>query len=294
MSRRRWSGLVAICALFALGVAPAASSASGVGALTGAQWRTLKPPAAPAWYTPELHRRVLAAGPQGVAIPREAAIPASSLAFLGIRPGQLIILNNDASGTTSLCTSNFIFNDTAGNYFVGTAGHCGVVGDSVDMLFLPVGLVNIGTVVRSTGDAGIGNDFALISINPSLYQYVSPSMAFWGGPTGANTADTIQVVKHVGWGLVIGTGGTPRLGVGTEFGPNSWWFVGAITPGDSGSAANTVGGLAAGNITHIAVDLNHLGDATGTSISKILQILGSGYQLTTCASGLPWPLLGCP
>jgi hypothetical protein len=286
---------VAICSLFALGVAPAASSASGVRALGGApQWSTLKPPPAPAWYTPELHRKVLAAGPKGVALPSEAAIPASSLAFLGIRPGQLIMLTNEAAGTTSLCTSNFIFNDTNGNFFVGTAGHCGEVGDTVDMLFLPVGLANIGKVVQSTGDAGIGNDFALISIDPGLYQYVSPSMAFWGGPTGANASNTVQVVEHVGWGLVIGTGGTPRVGVGTEFTQNEWWFVGAITPGDSGSGARTLSSLAAGNITHIAIDTRHIGDAAGTSISKILQILGSGYQLTTCASAVPWPLPGCP
>jgi hypothetical protein len=292
MDRRRWSGFLALCSLVALGVAPAASSASLHA--TAPVWKTLKPPSAPAWYTPELRRQVRAAGAKGVPIPPEAEIPVSSLAFLGIRPGQLIILTNDASGTTSLCTSNFIFTDTAGNYFVGTAGHCGVVGDSVDMLYLPGGLVHIGSVVRSTGDAGIGNDFALISIDPSLYGDVSPSMAFWGGPTGANTQNSIQVVEHIGWGLVIGTGGTPRVGVGTEFGPNSWWFVGAITPGDSGSGARTASGLAAGNITHIAIDLNHIGDAAGTSISKIMQILGSGYQLATCASALPWPLPGCP
>jgi len=295
MTRRIVPALVAIVALIALGVAPAASSASGAPATGSRLWRTIRPPSAPAWFTPELRRRVVEAGARGVPIPPEAAIPASSLAFLGIRPGQLIILTNDAAGTTSLCTSNFIFkNGSTGNFFVGTAGHCGSVGDTVDMVFLPAGLVNIGRVVQSTGDAGIGNDFALISINPALYQYVSPSMAFWGGPTGAYTGTGVQAVEHIGWGVGIGSGGTPRAGVGVEFTPNEWRFEGLITPGDSGSAANTSGGLAAGNITHITVDSSHPEVAVGTSIGKILQILGSGYQLATCPSATPWPLPGCP
>jgi len=294
MVRRTWLGLFAIGTLLALGVAPGASGVSGSSRLGAAQWRTLKPQAAPAWYTPELHRRAVAAGANGVAIPREAAIPASSLAFLGIRPGQLILLTNNAAGTTSVCTSNFIFTDSSGNFFVGTAGHCGSVGDSVDMLFLPVGLANIGQVVLSTGDAGIGNDFALISINPALYQDVSPSMAFWGGPTGAFTGSGLTVVEHIGWGVGVGTGGTPRVGLGVEFTPNEWRFEGLITPGDSGSGANTLGGLAAGNITHISIDLSHPEDIVGTSIRKILQILGSGFRLATCPSATPWPLPGCP
>jgi len=272
----------------------AAPLASNAGLLDGGlRWKTLKA-AAPSWYTPELHRRVLAAGPRGVAIPPGVAVPTSSLAFLGIRPGQLILLT-DGEGT-SLCTSNFVFTNTAGEYFIGTAGHCGSVGAQVTMLYLPGGLVDIGNVVISTGDAGIGDDFALIRIDPALYGDVSPSMAYWGGPTGSYGGSGPAVVQHAGWGLVIGTGGTPRVGLGVEFGPDSWRFAGAITPGDSGSAANVLGGLAAGNITHIAVDSREIPPAfmTGTSIAKIKRIVGSGYQLATCGSALPWPLSGCP
>ena len=77
-----------------------------------------------------------------------------------------------------------MFTNGAGEYFIGTAGHCGNVGDQVTMLYLPGGLVDIGNVILSTGDAGIGNDFALIKIKPELYGDVSPSLAYWGGPTG--------------------------------------------------------------------------------------------------------------
>ena len=272
----------------------AAPLVSNAGLLRGGlQFKTLRA-AAPSWYTAELQRQVVAAGPRGVAIPAGVEIPTSSLTFLGIRPGQLLLLTGDEG--TSLCTSNFVFTNTAGEYFIGTAGHCGLVGDQVTMLYLPDGLVDIGNVVLSTGDAGIGHDFALIRIDPALYGDVSPSMAYWGGPTGVYTGSGPAVVQHAGWGLVIGTGGTPRAGLGTEWTSDEWRFNGVIVNGDSGSAANVLGGAAAGNITHIAVDSRVLPPVfnAGTSMTKILQILGSGYRLETCSSAIPWPLPGCP
>jgi hypothetical protein len=288
--RRRTFAIVAVAVLTAVLVSPAARAlkAPSIG------WKTIKPASAPAWYTPELRQRIRAAGPLGVPLPPDAKIPVSSLAFLGIRPGQLIILTSADGSTISLCTANFVF-ASGGQFFIGTAGHCGAKGDSVDMVFLPNGIANIGSVVFSTGDAGVGNDFALISINPALNQWVSPSMAFWGGPTGAYTGTGPAVVEHTGWGLVVGTGGTPRVGLGTLWTPNEWVFDGVITPGDSGSGANVLGGPAAGNITHIFIGIDDDGAhlAAGTSIQKILQLVG-GYQLQTCASAIPWPLPGCP
>lgn len=285
---RRFAVTVALGAVVAL----AAPSASNAGVL-GVTWKTLKAPA-PSWYTPALQQKVVAAGAHGVALPAQAAIPTSSLVFQGIRPGQLILLTE--GDTTSLCTSNFVFTDTSGAPYIGTAGHCGTVGAQVTMLYLPGGLVDIGTVVRSTGDAGIGNDFALIKIKPELAGDVSPSMAWWGGPTGVYTGSGPAVVQHAGWGLVVGTGGTPRAGLGLEWGPNAWRFESVIANGDSGSGANVLGGLAAGNITHIAVNSGVIPPVfmTGTTMSKIFQIIGPGYTLATCGSALPWPLPGCP
>ena len=288
MNGRSRSGVaLAVVVLLGLLVAPGLSSSKGLASVV---WKPLKAPG-PSWYTPELRSQVIAAGAHGVAIPKGVDVPTSSLVFLGIRPGQLIILTH--GNVTSLCTSNFVFKNGP-DFFIGTAGHCGAVGDQVTMLYLPAGLVDIGNVVKSTGDAGIGNDFALISIHPNLYPDVSPSLAYWGGPTGVYTGSGPAVVMHAGWGVVIGTGGTPRVGIGTSFTPNEWRFIGAITPGDSGSGARVSGGEAAGNITHISVGTgNLLADAAGTSMSKILQILGGGYQLATC-SAIPWPLTGCP
>jgi hypothetical protein len=273
------------------------TSSAGLLDAASQRWRTIPTGPAPSWATPELHRQVVAAGPQGVALPSEAEadIPASSLAFLGIRPGGLMLLWSDGGSTLSLCTANFVFrNPSTGQYAIGTAGHCGNVGDDVDMVALPFGLVNIGRVIFSTGDAGVGDDFALVSIAPSLNPWVSPSMAHWGGPTGVYTGSGPAPIVHSGWGLVIGTGGTPRAGLGMEWTSDEWRFIGAIVFGDSGSAANvTPSGLAAGNITHISVDLGSLSNSAGTSITKILQYAGS-YQLQTCGLAIPWPLPGCP
>ncbi|MFY9587621.1 MAG: hypothetical protein WAT66_09215 [Actinomycetota bacterium] len=289
--RRRTLISTSIVAAALLAVLALPAGAAGALTLKPADvaWKKIAQPALPSWATWDLHRKVVAAGPKGLAIPTSTDVPASSLAFLGIRPGQLLVLFSADGTTISLCTSNFIFSNGS-QFFVGMAGHCGLPGDDVDMLFLPGGLVNIGKVVMSTGDAGVGNDFGLISIDPSLNQWVSPSMAYWGGPTGAYAGTGPAVVEHAGWGAVIGTGGTPRVGLGITWTNREWRFEGLITPGDSGSAANVLGGLAAGNITHITVDLTI---AAGTSIQKILQLAG-GYQLQTCSQAIPWPLPGCP
>ena len=282
--------LVAVALIVVL-VVPASAAAGllDLGAIGAPAWRAIKAPV-PAWATLDLHQRVVAAGPQGIPIPQEANIPVSTLAFLGIRPGQLILIYG-AGGSISLCTTNFVFGGPS-QYYIGTAGHCGNVGDEVDMIFLPNGIANIGRIVKSTGDGGVGHDFALIEINPALNQWVSPSMAFWGGPSGAYAGSGPAVVEHVGWGLVVGTGGTPRVGLGIEWTNDEWVFEGVITFGDSGSGANVLHGVAAGNITHIAVSTRTLTTAAGTSIQKILQL--AGVPLATCPTAIPWPLPGCP
>lgn len=289
MSRTRLFSAI-LAAIVVLVMAPATTSAGPLEA-SALRWRRLTPAPAPSWYTPEFHRRVAAAGPQGLAIPSTAGIPVSSLGFLGIRPGQLLFLPD------GLCTSNFVFRNST-QYFIGTAGHCGKVGDEVDMLALPFGFVTLGRVVLSvTGpEDEPGNDFALISIDPELDPWVSPSMAHWGGPTGAYTGSGPAPIVHSGWGLGVGTGGTPRAGLGTVWTDDAWVFEGVVTFGDSGSAANTAAGLAAGNITHIFVGITREYGVTlggGTSMKRILELTG-GYQLQTCSLAIPWPLPGCP
>lgn len=309
--KNKLTKLAAALAVAALALAGAPASATG-----SIEIRKLKAQA-PSWFTPSYAEQVLAAGPRGLPLPDDARVPASSLAFVGIRPGQQIIIadNEDLTRANgfSLCTSNFLFKagSTGGKrtskrtatrvaaattYAIGTAGHCGKVGDKVFMVFAPLGVAYLGEIIKSTGDPGnrLAPDFALVSINPALNQWVSPSMAHWGGPTGVYTGDDIVPIVHSGHGLVVGTSGTPRAGVAYQWG-TEYRFEGVVTPGDSGSAANVAGGLAAGNITHIAVNTRETVPVWngGTSIEAILGYVGS-YTLMTCSLPVPWPAPGCP
>lgn len=238
----------------------------------------------PDWYTPRLHERVMAAAERGESVPLPEGVdfPTSGLAFTGIRPGAWII-------APAGCTTNFVFG-SASNYFIGTAGHCTEVGDEVTLVAAPGVLMNIGKTVKSV-DRGVGNDFALIDVRPEMEQYVNPSMAYFGGPTAAGSPQPGAVVEHSGHGLVVGTGGTPRAGVvvyrGNGDGGDAFAWVGAASPGDSGSAVRLANGQAAGDLTHLVVGGEYLpGDVAGTTIARMLQI--AGKPLAT-APNLPDP-----
>lgn len=233
--------------------------------------------AQPDWYTPRLHQRVLAAAErgEGVPVPAGADHDTSGLAFTGIRPGAWII-------SPSGCTTNFVFG-SASNYFIGTAGHCASVGDEVTVIAAPGVLMNIGTTVKSV-DKGVGNDFALIDVRPSMEQYVNPSMAYFGGPTAAGSPQPGDVVEHSGHGLVIGTGGTPRAGAVVYRSAGAFAWVGAASPGDSGSAVRLASGEAAGALTHLVVGGKYLpGNVAGTTIARMRNI--AGKPLATAPDG---------
>jgi hypothetical protein len=260
--------LLAACVL----VVPAAAATAVVdtGALD-ARYVELKAPQ-PDWYTPRLHTRVLAAAEHGagVALPDGVDYRTSGLLFTGIRPGSWII-------APAGCTTNFVFGSPS-DYYIGTAGHCTSVGDEVTIVAAPGVLMNIGTTAKSV-NGGVGNDFALIDVSPQMEQYVNPSMAYFGGPTGAGSPQPNDVVQHAGHGLVIGTGGTPRAGVvvyrGNGDGGDAFAWVGAASPGDSGSAVRLADGTAAGDLTHLVIGGEYLpGNVAGTTIARMLQIAG--------------------
>jgi hypothetical protein len=178
---------------------------------------------------------------------------------------------------------NFVFR-SGGQDGIGTAGHCvDRVGQHVILLTLepdssnPV-LVDIGAVV-ARHENGIGDDFALIAINPALSSWVSPTIAVVAGPCGQYTGSGPETVEHYGQGLVIGTGGTPRAGVALTWRADSYGWDGEAIFGDSGSPVRVTGLQAAGNLTHLVVDTNWLPSfIAGTRIGKILQIAG-GWSL---------------
>jgi len=224
--------------------------------------------ATPSWYTPELAARVHASPGVPVAAPTDAPLPSE----IGIRPGSWMI-------APAGCTMNFVFG-SPGAYSIGTAGHCGDVGDAVTLLTLAPGganpvLVELGTVQKSV-NGGVGNDFALVSIRPELQSWVSPTIAIVAGPCGSYTGSGPEPVFHYGHGLAVGTGGTPRAGLALTWEATAFGWSGAAAPGDSGSAVRVNTGMqAAGDLTHLVVDTNWLPSyIAGTRMGRILQIAG--------------------
>ena len=289
----------AVTALLALpGTATGSSIPEGAIPLEGGGYAQKLSRPTPDWYTPELHKRVVAAGAEGVPIPADADIPASGLAFTGIRPGAWMF-------SPSWCTMNFIFGGTStststttkvkgkagggkktsggggSGWYIGTAGHCAEVGDEVTLIAAPGLLMNIGKTVKSYNN-DVGKDFALVEIYPEMVQYVNPSMTHWGGPTGTNYDVSVgDPVVHSGHGLAIGTGGTPRAGLVTYVGngdnnaETAYGWDGAAMLGDSGSAVRHADGRAEGNLTHLVVGTEYApAFIAGTTAEYMEQLAG--------------------
>lgn len=229
--------------------------------------------AKPAWLTPELEAQVLAADGVPVAAPADAPLPS----VVGIRPGAWMI-------SPAGCTMNFIF-AKGGSFAIGTAGHCASAGEPVILITIAPGgadpvLVDVGNVLVSH-DNDIGDDFALVSVNPVLNSWVNPTIALVGGPCGAYSGSGPETVAHYGHGLAIGTGGTPRAGLALTWQANAFGWSGAGIFGDSGSPVRVTDLKAAGNLTHLVVDTAWLPSyIAGTRIGKILQIAG-GWSLAS-------------
>lgn len=288
LRRRRRISAVAIAALTCLIAAAFSGTTTARTSLADAttgRWIELKRDT-PDWYTPALHKRVVAAAQkgEGIPLPRRAREDTdSALLFTGIRPGSWMIF-------PSWCTMNFVFGSEAAPY-IGTAGHCTESGDEVTIVAAPGVLMNIGTTVTSV-DNGVGDDFAAIQIYPEMAQFVNPSMAVIAGPTGAASPKFGDVIEHVGHGLAIGTGGTARAGivtfVGEVDGPDAYCWSGAVNLGDSGSGARHALGPAVGNVTHLYVSVPTLPAWNcGTSIGRIQQLAPAGLAT---ASLVPDPL----
>lgn len=277
----------------------------------------------PSWYDSALATSVLAAGPGGLPGPSAELDP--KLTYSGVRPGIWIISPN-------WCTANFIFSRTGGMdggpYYIGTAKHCvqaqlpldpnkptevtrfdpneNVIGKDVVMLVDRNGVptqLRVGRVAYATSGADqIGNDYALVEIDPSLYGSISPSIAVIGGPTSVYSTPSSGALLQpdpafmFGHGLVLGTGGTARAGAVTSFNASRPYGYGAVITaisGDSGAPLRTASGAAVGNITNVGTNSAFSpGIAFGTRVSLVTDLWG--LHVVTCTSALPWPQPGCP
>ncbi len=257
----------------------------------------------PPWYTDEVHRRVLAAGPQGVEVPVSHEDAPLVLDCLGYAPASasppsaLAVSAGGCMVHPHGCSMNFIFTDGASSY-IGTAGHCaggdvvmqvGARVDPTDTVLVTV--AKVGRTVKRV-DGGIGRDFGLVKIDPGFA--VVPGIAGALGPTGAFCDDPLgQPVVHYGHGYVFAVEqGYAKAGEvipdltalfkfsSTQYGYN---WAGYGLPGDSGSPVLGAAGLAVGNLTHgIGVaGVPVPGLSMGMTLQGILKYIGSGYALVT-------------
>lgn len=233
-----------------------------------------------------------------------ALVTFAGTGYFGIRPGAWILLLS--GGGIGWCSAAHVYG-APGNYDISTAGHCGKTGDSATAIGVignntPV-LLNFGRFATSH-DGGVGKDWAVIDIESQYQHLVTPTMAFWGGPRGSFTKTgsvatlsfnrknllrpqisvnpdpfLAQGIAHYGHGIAVGTGGTARVASSISWGVDHFMFFGAISPGDSGSGSNTIGGdsvgaanEAAGINTHLYVDplmRKGLGIMAGTRVTEV-------------------------
>ena len=243
-----------------------------------ARIRELKAPT-PEWYTAAVAERVRQQGV--VAAPPDAPLPGT----VGIRPGSWMV-------SPAWCTMNFLFRKS-GTLAIGTAGHCLESGRPVVLLTLaPSGgdpvLVRLGRVLLKR-DAGIGKDYGLVEVPTSRRRWAFPTMAGVAGPGGVYSGRSPQPVAQYGHGEGMGTGGTPRAGMGIEVAGSRWlqldWdadsfaWAGALAPGDSGSAVR-IGQLpAVGDLTH---GVGVAGLSTPSPIgwgTRVTTILSQGWRV---------------
>lgn len=247
---------------------------------SGARPQKLRKPS-PAWYTESKGK------PQGSGDVQTAPVDAPLPGEVGIRPGSWMI-------SPFWCTMNYIF-QKGSTLAIGTAGHC-VGSGKVTLLTLAPGganpvLVELGRVLLKR-NAGIGKDYALVEIPPALHSWVFPTQAVVGGPCGVYTANDPLPVAHYGHGVVVGTGGTPRAGMGFsldrdpigvkgtdwDWDADSIVWAGLINGGDSGSGVR-VGTLpAVSNLTH-GIGITGLEPSAIAWGTRVQTITSSGWTL---------------
>ena len=203
------------------------------------------------------------------------ALPANAPAAppsMPIQPGAQV------TTPAGSCTLNFVFQESSGTKYIGTAGHCGTVGQ---VARTPSPRRDIGPIVWSQNQAAPGIDFALIRIDPARYSEVEPSVRMYGGPTGStdeadtNTGDMLYVT-----GYGIGFGSTEvtrhRFGVLVRDDDNEYVADMVAVQGDSGGPVlHGRTGAALGTISRF-----NLPSSTdiGPTVSRILERLrANGY-----------------
>jgi hypothetical protein len=258
--RRRWgAALVCACAMTLM----------TAGSASAADVRDT-----PRWLTDSLQERISDAGAQGVAVGEERLnTECPGYQSPGVAAAGCIV-------APAGCTANFVFTDGTSRY-IGTARHCvDSIGQEVTMQVDTTTLAVVGTVSHMTsGEGEPGNDWALVRIDPAVAAKwgVDPAVPVVGGPNGIFTGCDVQAVKYYGHGYgVLVAQGKPEFGIATNWYDDGYGWTGFGAPGDSGSPVLTADGRAAGNFTHLIVDIGGYPGSTtaGMRITRALQRFG--------------------
>jgi hypothetical protein len=173
-------------------------------------------------------------------------------------------------------TANFVFRNGT-DVFLGQAAHCSSTSGTTETNGCSAGSLPLGTPVTIAGASKPGrlvynswltmqsrhetdantcqyNDLALVRVDPADVGQVNPSLPFWGGPTGLNTAGTSALSTVLSYGNSELRGGitllSPKQGVSLGDTGGGWSHtVTTVTPGipgDSGSAFVDRSGAALG------------------------------------------------
>ena len=186
-------------------------------------------------------------------------MPAPSVAAVcqGVRPGALIRVGDQA------CTMNFLFRDKHGQRYIGTAGHCVLDAESIQIWRGARGPAatdgagsKIGTVAYAAYSASYEKklDFALVRLSPKVSS--APSMCGWGGPRGINTQnpDGLIELRWYGQGDVLGQISPQRSGYAYGMPEDDFvFFNGPAVTGDSGSAVIDAEGHGVGVFVTVGV-----------------------------------------
>lgn len=169
-----------------------------------------------------------------------SAAPVGTGGANGVRPGSLV------ESPSGFCTLNFLFRDSDGRRYIGTAGHC-VIGegsfsdDAGEKSWRP----GKGPVAKDADGNRFGRfvyavlkgdkDFALIRVARGVK--ASPQMRFFGGPTGVYTDRSSRLVGLNHYGLGVGIGNVLPARSMTALNtrdPDEIFGQGVVVPGDSG------------------------------------------------------------
>ncbi len=170
------------------------------------------------------------------------------------------------------CTFNFVFEDDAANYYVGTAGHCT---DRVGQRVSASGVGSFGSVVFRRSD-GV-HDFSLIRVDDAARSRVSPALCGWGGPIGVDPGSkmTRDVLLEYGWGVATQFAAATRMRVHVESFSNPSLYVewaGEGSGGDSGAPVVNQAGYAVGSHTYGQTPLLGVYGEGGPSIRLMLDM----------------------